>query len=231
VITGVNSILAQQHQLGLQVGMSSSFVSTDHSFIWGSTEYSKQVIVGLNYSYMAKGHIALGASVQYQQRGFLWDGIDDPFTFGPTNLPLAVFSYNYISVPLKIGYYSGRKLYGFFNVGMVPSLLVSAETSRSTVISGGSVFLGYNEDLKDKVDPLDVAGMADVGVGYNFNNKARVFLSVAYQHSFTSISNTDHFPRENMSHFGWFTSLGFMFTLGKGSGMTSAPPSPSQPTN
>lgn len=208
-------IVGQNHFVGIKGGanktnISSSNFTNQHNSRTGLS-------AGLSYEFLFKKRFSVGADLMYSQRGFT-DYIVFTDDFGnPTGEKYAIkLNYNYISLPIKTGFNIGNKVYGFANIGVIPSFLVNAKTIVPTFdiekkLTGNEVF-----DVTNQVAKFDFAGLAEIGGGYKFKNRYWLFSSFSYQHSFTTITNSNYFPNSKIRHYGMTLNLGLKYALKKG---------------
>jgi hypothetical protein len=68
-------------------------------------------------------------------------------------------------------------------------------------------------DLTKRVSKFDLAGLAEIGGGYAVLDRLSLTLSLIYQHSFTSISNSGYFVNNKIRHNGMSLKLGLKWAL------------------
>ncbi|UII26709.1 PorT family protein [Fulvivirga maritima] len=135
------SAIAQDQFISLKGGLNITKIQSDGLF--SPNDARKGFIAGVGYEYHLGTGIFIGADLLYNQRGYTIDAylmsdngsnIKEKVTFE--------YDYNYISLPLKVGYKSGStKISAFGNVGLVPSLLVYAEITEPSL---GELLEGEN---------------------------------------------------------------------------------------
>ncbi len=62
-------------------------------------------------------------------------------------------------------------------------------------------------DLTNPVSKFDFAALAEIGAAYKFKSKYWLFTSVAYQYSFTTITNSEYFANSKIRHEGLILSI------------------------
>uniref|UniRef100_UPI003593102A outer membrane beta-barrel protein n=1 Tax=Aquiflexum sp. TaxID=1872584 RepID=UPI003593102A len=158
----------------------------------------------LGYEVLLKDDFSIGAEAIYNQRGFI-DNFMVVDGFGnPTGEIFSTqFNYDYISLPLKIGKYVGKKIFGFGHIGIVPSILIKDE-----------IIPGLGIGIPTDAGNFDLAGLAEIGGGYRME-KLWLFASVNYLHSITNtaITNTAFFGNADFKHKGMIFSLGLKYGL------------------
>ena len=121
------------------------------------------------------------------------------------------FNYDYLSLPVKAGYQLGEKFHGFLNLGVVPSILVDAETIIENMNTGKSE--SYSQT--DRVNKFDLAALLELGAGFKIKERYNFFASAGYQNSFISSTTDNYFSSTKMYHYGFTFSLGLKYSIGK----------------
>ncbi len=199
-------IFGQNHFIGIKSEINWTTVNSKYSF--NNSDKRTGFSGGLTYQYIINNNFSLGLDLLYVQKGFKND-----ITFiNPSGKPIGTgedsdFSYDYLSFPIKAGYSIGNTISGFIYLGVVPALIVKAETIIPT-FEGSETF-----NVKNKVTSFDFAGLIEVGASYAASNRLLIITSFAYQHSFTTLSNSDYFSGSNMKHYGITLSIGIKYAL------------------
>jgi len=173
------------------------------------TESLKKLSGGVTYEYFINDFVSIGSGLSYEQRGFsgrsfLVTGETFPLTYG----------FDYLSLPIKIGSYTrNNDFFGFAKAGLVPSYLINA-TAAVPTIDGENNLAGMQKvNVTKDVSTFDLAGVAELGGGYKASTKIWITASVSYQHSLTSVTNTNFFAGGNIRHQGVSLNLGLMYGL------------------
>lgn len=204
-------VFGQNHLIGLKGGInwtnvnSSNFISNNDN----RTGFNG----GLTYEYRFNNHFNLGIDFLYFQKGFTNDIIFTDENGIPTGeKATSVFNYDYLSFPVKGGFFIGDKISGFVNLGLVPSILINAKTTEPEIVG----FVNEKTtDVTDRVTKFDFGGLIEIGGSYKFGDKFLIFTSFAYQQSFTTITNTDYFSDSKIKHYGMTMSIGLKYILKK----------------
>jgi hypothetical protein len=203
------TLVAQKHLVGIQGGVSLTNVKTVN---FPKQEFKSGLTGGLSYEYLLKSNFSLGADLLYVQRGFNSRLI---FTNAIGQMTgenaISKMRYDYVSLPIKASFKLGEQFYGFGNIGLAPSILVETEFTIPGILGGESQVLRAT----DKVSKFDLAGLIEVGAGYKIQERFLLFASVAFQHSFTTITNANYFSNGDIYHYGFTFSLGVKYALGK----------------
>ncbi len=209
-------VAGQNHLIGVKGGVNSTNIISKYL---GTSQPRTGITAGLTYDYLFKQYFSIGADFIYNQRGFTDDFIlsDD---FGNVTLEknMIKFNYDYISLPIKTGFNIGTKLFGFTNIGVIPSLLVDAK-STVPIFDTDSKFIGYEKfDVTNRVSNFDFAGLFEMGGGYKLKGRYWLFTSFLYQRSFTSITtvtNSDYIANSKIQHNGMNLTIGLKCRLTK----------------
>ena len=207
-------VAGQNHIVGVKGGVNWTNIS-QNNFV-SQHDNRTGLFAGLTYEYLFNKHFLIGADLIYNQRGFTNDIVFTDNLGNPTGEKYtAKFNYDYVSLPIKAGFNIGNKIYGFTNIGVVPSLLVDAKTISPTFNTVGKVTGNETIDVTSRVTKFDFAGLAEIGGGYKFKNRYWLFTSVAYQYSFTAITNSEYFSNSKIRHNGMTLSIGLKCALTK----------------
>ncbi len=209
LVLGAN---AQNHFVGIDAGVYWSNV-TSRNFA-DKTNYKTSFSGGLTYEYFFNKSLSIETGMIYNLRGFT---VKTPVTDeagNPTGEEMTVEdNYNYLSVPIKIGYTFGNKFFGFVKLGLVPAVLLDAQTIIPAINSDGENTGQQTIDITSKVRNPDVAGLVELGGGYKFTDRFRIKLSFSYQHSFTSITNSEYYTNSTILHNGMNLALGLNWAI------------------
>jgi hypothetical protein len=199
ILTFINlKVSGQGHSIGIIGGASSSNVSSKS---FPSNNGSRQAFTGgLTYSYVFKNHFTTGVDLISSQRGFTNDALLTDNTGNQVGKITSEFNYNYIALPVKAGYTLGAKLYGFGNVGVIPSMLIKAETISPKIDGNGVVTSHETFDITDQVNKIDIAGLVQIGAGFNFHKNIGLFSTLGYQRSITTFTSSEYFTNYNIRH-------------------------------
>ncbi len=208
------TVNGQNHFLGVKGG--ANWTEVTASNFPKDRNYRTGLAIGLTYDYLFKKQFSAGADIIYNQRGFTNDIIFIDDLGNPTGRKEIIkFNYDYIIVPLKVGFNYGKTVYGFANLGLTPSLLVDAKTITPTYDYNGTVIPGETSTITNRVNKFDIGGLIEIGGGYKFRERYWLFTSFSYQHSFTTITNSDYFVNSKIRHYGMTLNLGLKCALTK----------------
>ncbi len=203
------SVFGQNHFAGLKTGVnltnvhSSDFISNDGN----RTGFSG----GLTYEYLLNKRFNLGVDFLYCQKGFTSDMIFTDETNNPTGEKATfVYNYNYLSFPVKGGFLIGEKISGFVNFGIVPSFLINASHISPAI---GNIIDEDIINVTSDVKKLDFGGLVEIGGNYKIKDRYLIYTSVAYQQSFTTITNSDYWPDSEVKNYGITLSIGLKYAI------------------
>ena len=197
--------ISQNHFVGIKAGSNLTNIKTD--FL--DTDKKLGFIGGITYEYHFNNHIILGADILFDAKGFS----DKAFYTDDNNVPTGELTfdvnYNYLSVPLKVGYFVGNKFSGFINLGLVPSFLLDAnlfQPPNEFGLPSGSF------SLTDETPKVYVSGLIEIGANLILKEKLSLFTTFSYQPGFTTITNLGA-SNLNLKHTGISTVLGLKFAI------------------
>lgn len=211
---------SQGHFVGMKGGLSFSKVR-DAVFYAKNIDMRKGFTVGLTYEYKLKNNILLGADLLYMQKGYNFDisfTNEEGIVVGEGK---SHHNYNYISLPLKVGYSIGGKVSGFFNLGIVPALLTDAYYDISDpegILPNMDEF--KKQDIKESTPNFELSGLAEIGANYKINESFLLTTAIAGQYGFTAITNFDNVENSifdsqdnTMKNYGLYWTFGLKYAL------------------
>ena len=195
-------VAGQNHLIGVKGGVNSTNI-TSSNFL-SQNDSRTGLTAGLTYEFLIKKHFSIGADLIYNQRGFTNDIVFTDNLGNPTGEKYTTkFNYDYVSLPIKTGFKIGNKIFGFTNIGVIPSLLVDAKTILPTFNTDGNVTGNETFDVTSRVTKFDFASLAEIGGGYKCKDRYWLFTSFAYQYSFTTITNSEYFASRDVYRFAY----------------------------
>lgn len=206
---------AQDHFFGLTAGPNATDVI--HNDFLESTDYELGFTAGFNYQYRYSENITLGADLLYEKRGFNSTVLYSRADQFNSVFALTVFNYHYATLPIKAGYRMdvNESLYCFGNLGVAPGYLIKMDFEIPELFSynGGDPI---EVDDASRANRFDLAGLAEIGGGYQITEDILFYLLAKYQYSILSMSDTDYFERSDIHHHGITVMAGVSFKLFKG---------------
>lgn len=214
LILATKTVSGQNHLLGIKGG--AGWTNVTASNFMNDRNYRTGLAIGLTYDYLFKKHFSADADIIYNQRGFTDDIIFTDDLGNPTGEKATTkFNYDYITMPLKVGINYGNTVYGFANIGLTPFILVDAKTITPAIDFNGTTIPGETVNITDRVNKFDIGGLVEIGGGYKFKERYWLFTSFSYQHSFTTITNSDYFANSTIRHYGMTLNIGLKCALTK----------------
>jgi len=184
VIFSINSF-GQNHFLGVQFGSNFSNILRDSDF-----KIDQDILVsftaGLTYDYRLKNGILLGSGLWYDRKGFksqITFTNDEGISIGDGEYKSL---FNYLSLPLKVGYSVGNKWSGFAYLGVVPSFLLQAKDVFESYDEQFD-YLNDNTDITDYAERFELSGLFEIGCNYQLKERINLFLISSYLYSFTNM--------------------------------------------
>ncbi|MDW3191556.1 MAG: outer membrane beta-barrel protein [Cytophagales bacterium] len=200
---------AQKDLIGIRGGLNWTDVINDSPF--ENSDPSTGFIGGISYERQLESGVYWGADFLYAQRGFeddLFPGAFDP-CIGCLRVAAPVnnqFNYDYVSVPIQIGYTFGNELKFFADVALVPSWLVQSD------IEAGDFF---SQEIEG-VDSFDLGSQIELGTSYEISENWHLFGALGYFHGLTSITNDRYFRDNKIIHRSIGLSFGVKYELNRG---------------
>ena len=197
-ITSVNVLRAQSQLIGIKGGLGPVLMTQDEGLHLARQGFA----LGLVYNYQTKSRFTYGAELLYERHGYGDDYII-VHSDGRLEKYLALTNFNYITVPLLIGYTFGNKFYVKPSVGLSPGFLLTASSSYPTFQepffdTAYRKFTGIKTvDIKNTVNTFNLSAMADITIGCHITGHLDQFLSVRFQGGLTSISRDKTIPMWN----------------------------------
>ena len=209
------TVNGQNHLLGVKGGVNWTKVTSSDNFD-NNTNYRTGFAVGLSYDYIFKRNFTLGADILYNQRGLTSDDIFRDEHGNPTGQKeIMTFNYDYLTIPIRVGYHYGNIFYAFTNIGLTPAVLLDAQISIPEIRINETAFPSERHNVTDRVNKFDVGGIIEIGGGYKFKDRFWLYTSFSYQRSLTTITNPDYFANSKIRHNGMAINVGLKYALTK----------------
>jgi len=134
-------------------------------------------------------HILLSIEALYERKEF------------KTTFPTATTNYsqNYISTPIKAGLQFGQKVFGVAYLGATPSFLINSKASGIN---------GEQSKTTKYASSIAIAGLAELGAGYQITNKIAILGTARY-----NVGLTDAFKSEVRNINGKFSSTAILISI------------------
>jgi len=208
------TVNGQNHLLGVKGG--ANWTNVTASNFLNDKDFRTGLAIGLTYDFLFKKYFSAGADIIYNQRGLRNDIIFTDDLGNPTGKKAtSKFNYDYITLPLKVGFNYGKTVYGFANIALTPSMLVDAKTITPSIDFNGTTIPGETFNVTNRVNKFDIGELVEIGGGYKFKGRYWLFTAFSYQHSFTTITNSDYFANSKIRHYAMTLNLGLKCALTK----------------
>ena len=204
-------VYGQSHYIGFKGGASLTKVN-DISYA-DDVEFRFGFTAGLSYEYKLKNNILLAADLQYIQKGYDFDIAftnDEGLLVGEGKSHM---KYDYISLPIKVGYSIGERFSGFFNLGVAPALLTKAYYDFSDpngILPEIEEFEGV--DITEETPKFELSGLAEIGANYKINEKFIITTAVTSQYGLTAMTNFDN-QDNTIKNYGFYWTVGLKYAL------------------
>jgi hypothetical protein len=199
------SSFTSSHFIGVQGGLNLFNASNINA------QYKPGILAGLNYEYYLSEKYSIELGFLYSGQGYK----TEVRVYDSTGVLLktvdAKSKINYLLLPLKFGFRSGNKVFTFAKIGVVPGMLLNAETTGLRVQD--NEVLIFTDNSKEGLKTFDIAGLLEAGLGVNLENNMQLFAAFGYKHSFTSYYDGPSVLINEPKHFGYSISVGLKYKL------------------
>jgi hypothetical protein len=161
---------------------------------------------------MLKERLSFGMDLFYNARGFTEiSGVTDQ-----TGDPLPDFNleykFNYISLPIKLGYNIGNKIHAFGNIGVVPSFLLNSSIKSPGLFTSQAVLTHRIDNITSISRRFDVGGLIEFGGGVKFET-IWTYMSIGYQPSLIGVLSSDQPNTPFLTLHGLLVSIGMRYVM------------------
>lgn len=215
IIVGLLSFasFAQLHTVGFHAGAMGT--SLGSNFGNGDATHKIDFIGGLNYQYRFTSAFVLGGNLEYTQYGAKVP-VDFYNVYGEyVATENSSWDWNYLSIPLIVGYEMGGKISFKPKAAIVPSILTRAVYNFQPY--EGSTLSPYKDSYYSSAQKIDFGALIGLDVSARFHS-GFVFASVDYRQSITTVNTDEYFPtsiNDNYRNRGLALSMGVRFIIGK----------------
>lgn len=193
---------AQIHSLGFSGGINWSSISARQF----TTLYSPQFRGSTSLSYLKEQNqnVLFGIDLTYVQKGFLGEMLSTNQSGSVQNIP-AAFNYDYLALPLKVGYHTGDELSFFVMAGLAPSIILKAKTVTSKDIY----------DVKPIIPTFNFFGLIETGIRYKISENNILQVAATLHRSINSITTSNYFSQSIIWHQGICLQVGYLFVINR----------------
>lgn len=207
------SAIAQNQTLGFQMGMNTTSVKDYDSEV--NSEGQTQLIVGISYNRNLYRKFILGMDALYAQQSYLVKKYYFSTLYPTVTEASDVFKYHYLSFPIKIGYEFGRKFKVIPQIGIVPSVLLKAESStpQFNLVDSVTQVTAKVKDITSGESGFVLGWMIALEMDYALSNKLLFTTSLAdYKNLKISTRTTNS---GSISFASFALTVGLKYSLGK----------------
>ena len=169
----------------------------------------------LSFQSISQNNFLFAIDLMYETKGNSYTQLKtDPNGATLNGTYTVKFRYNYIALPIKVGYHSGGKLFGIVAGGLNPSFFLNEYFYTPTFDAnnnqnGSKTIQITSNNSREKMNVFDLAPFAEFGGGIKFNQKISLQSVFKFQYSLTS------FNQFNPHHYGISLSVGLKYCLSK----------------
>lgn len=201
----------QKHLVGIQGGLNFTNFTSKNGF--ENTGMRTGFIGGFSYDRKLSNRYRIGLDALYAQQG-----VTDKFMLTNDYGVLigeieTKMNYDYLCMPIKIGYEIGNKAKVIPKIGIVPAISINAESTSPTFDGNGKVIGHETVSHNDYISKFDLGGVIEIGIEEELSKNIILCSNLNYKHSFTTFSNSNYFKGSNMRHYGFSIALGIKFRL------------------
>ena len=204
---------SQTQFIGLQGGV--NFSNASSVLYFDGSKNKLGLTGGIGYELMLKNYI-ITTGLLYNQFGFIKRIL---FAYENGNIfeinSDFEYNYDYLSIPLKLGYSIGKKFRIVPMLGIQPSFLVKAGTIRPKLDINNQKIGFRTVNVKEYVSKFDLAGLLEIELNYSINSHIDIFTSCDYKYSFTTFSNDNYFSECKLKHYAYAFSVGMKYKISK----------------
>ena len=209
-------LYAQNNYIGIYSGINLSKIDRDN-LAFKDPSAIISYAGGLSFEHGFKRHFLFNTGISYNRFGFKQQ-FDFTDNFGnPVGKSQLYFYYDYLSVPITMGYKIGDKMFVSINAGLNTSYLIDAKH----VLEIPSNLYPYNAgsaettNFTSSINRLDLGGIVTIGCGIKLITRYVINSDVSYRQSFSSISNSKYFPYDEIKNYGFSLSIGLKYAISK----------------
>lgn len=210
-IFGTLSTFAQKRLVGFEAGINLTNITKQR--FETTTNWQSGSRLALTYQNLLKKRFSFSTGVEYVQAGFdstIEYTNNTGNTLGTSDIS---FRFDYIRIPVKIGWRYGGRIYGFTNLGIAPGAIIFARTTIPSFESNNFSITQSKQVVTENVRRYDVTALAEIGGGYKINELFRIYASLRFDHSLTTFSTPFYFNPANLWHYGFSFSVGTKYRL------------------
>ena len=145
---------------------------------------------GITFQHFFLRRFSLGVDLMYSQRGYTREIPFVSMGGWVRSSTSGVSNFNYLSLPLKIGVKFGKKAYFFANIGLLPAVLLRAESPVLEFDARGNFLESRIENVTSQTSRFDMGGLWEMGVGAKLSKEIRLSAAFSYQSSFGNTRRT-----------------------------------------
>lgn len=207
-------IFAQNHFFGVKGGIALTNINFSPSSPFSGYEvdlkYKVGIATGLSYDLLLKKHLLFSVDFLYNDYGL----VAQVETKDPDNNTISVkFTdhFEYLSLPIKVGYQTKGKIFGYGSIGFVPSLLLKSSSRNQNYNESGTKYSDFIRENTTGISKFDIAALIEVGLGVRINGMFSLATSFAFRHSLNQISSNSNTNGQRHYSFTYFLGLKYQF--------------------
>ncbi|MPM96525.1 hypothetical protein SDC9_143689 [bioreactor metagenome] len=201
----------QKHLIGMQGGL--NFTNFTSEVVFENTTIRTGFVGGITYDLMLNESYRIGVDVFYSQQGardiFIVMNEQGEYV---RDMDIKMY-YDYLSVPVKIGYELGDKIRFIPKLGVVPAFAIKTEITAPAFNENRIVTGEVTLDHINYVSKFDTGGIAEIGMETDVSKNIVFCSNLNYKRSLTTFSNSNYNEGAHMRHYGFSITAGIKYRL------------------
>ncbi len=209
-------LIAQEQYLNVNAGVNIANMQFSPKAIFEDNRI--RILTEVNYEMIYRKNISISVGLNYVQRGFR-----DPLFF-TDDLGMQInfndfanlWTYDYVGMPIKIGYRVKGKVSFTPRIGLIPSQLVKAKLHipMFTFESGMLELDKYDEiAIEGSVNKFDIVPIFELETAYTIKNRIQLNVLLLFQHGLVEVNKNEFFETKPNRHIGIGVQLGCKYDI------------------
>jgi hypothetical protein len=206
---------SQSHRIGAQAGTNACNVIHNSDF-FDKSDFKPGLKTGIHYHLIFENNISLMIDLLYVQKGFGYDFEYQAYNsdFEPYDGTSEYnFAYDFISLPVSIGYSFGDKFSVTPYLGIAASRLVQAKHKYTLHDDSNNIMDEGVENKYTVLPKYDWPVHGGLYLQYRLKEKIALFSKLQFTYSLNTFSGEQYFSESALTHYGYGLSLGLSFSI------------------
>jgi hypothetical protein len=190
-----SSAICAQQFFGMKAGLNSSNLTSIEPV--PHFKDGQGLLQAVTYEYFFTSHFSVGADLMYNLRGFSHLVKVRDYATYEVVVGRETYRYRYFSIPVKVGYTFGNRLFGFVSAGAMPSFFMEGTTTAPIFENNKVDYLTYISSRG--VKKFELGAIGEVGAGISMR-RFRIYASVIVQEALTKSFEKRNTTLDDMRH-------------------------------